>query len=109
MEFWEINKYNTIQDKLFKISKINSIISGKFAEASMPFWNLHMRKQMSFRSKNCNPKDQLITLRLFVLCDVETGLVLNSVVQNTALHSKEEMELRQCSDCFHEAFASPWS
>jgi len=88
-------------DKLFKISKINSVIRRKFAEAFLPFRNLHMRKQLSFGGKNCNPKNQLITLRLFVLCDVETGLVLDFVVQNTALQSKEEMELRQCSDCFH--------
>lgn len=83
-------------DKLFKISKINSVIRAKFAEAFLPFRNLHMRKQLSFRSKNCNPRNQLITLRLFVLCDLETRLVLDFVVQNTALQSKEEMERRQC-------------
>jgi len=70
--------------KLFNISKINSVIWGKFAEAFLPFRNFHMRKQLSFWGKNCNPKNQLITQRLFVLCDVETGLVLDFVIQNTA-------------------------
>lgn len=93
--------------KLLNISKINSVIRGKFTEAFLPFRNFHMRKQLSFWGKNCNPKDQLITLRLFVFCDVETGLVLDFVLQNTALQSKEEMELKECSDCFQEAFASP--
>ena len=96
-------------DKLFKISKINSVIRGKFEEAFLPVRNLHVRKQLSFGGKNCNSRNHLITLGLFVLCDVETGLVLDFVVQNTALQSKEELELRQCRDRFHEAFASPWS
>lgn len=74
-------------------------------EGSLPFRNLYMGEQLSFWGKNCNRKHQLI----FVLCDVKTGHVLDFVVQNTALKSKEEMELRQCSDCFHEAFASLWS
>lgn len=74
-------------------------------EGSLPFRNLYMGEQLSFWGKNCNPKHELI----FILCDVKIGHVLDFVAQNTALKSEEEMELRQCSDCFHEAFASLWS
>jgi hypothetical protein len=45
------NEKQSEGDKLFKISKINSVIRGKFAESFLPFRNLHMRKQLSLEVK----------------------------------------------------------
>jgi hypothetical protein len=80
-------------DKLFKIAKVSSIIRQKFREAFLPFRNLRIGERLSFQGQNCNPKRRCIKMRLFVLCDVKTGYVLDFVVQNTALKSREEMEL----------------
>lgn len=87
------NERQPESDKLFKIANVSTIIRQKFKEAFLPFRNLRIGERLSFRGQNCNPKRRCIKMRLFVLCDVKTGYVLDFVVQNTALKSKEEMEL----------------
>lgn len=87
------NEKQPENDKLFKIAKVSSLIREKFGETFIPFRNLRIGERLSFRGQNCNPRRRRIKMRLFVLCDVKSGYVLDFVVQNTALKSKEEVDL----------------